>query len=348
MIPAIITSEDDFDAVKNKLRQDIEDIYAKLGALDANVYDFIRNDVLIKTIPQAVDSDNTEDTDTHTRLHSMDGSSDHTSPSGTENNLVDFNSSGYPVDDSGITVTDAADAVTKKHVRLHDMDGASDHNSPSGTENNLVDFDAAGYPVDDSGIAVGDVIQRDGSVDFTAVQRCATSLYRRYYHLPLAAFDPGASGATWVDPDVNTLGGFQLDAAGEILFAKVDVHADWDAASDLNVELYFEVNIDNTGGLVTDTVDIKAVVYYKGVGELVNKSQVVEVATVVGQSDQYNLFKVELALNYDEVDNVIQAGDAITICMNLETDTSEVDNIIIVDAAFYYNTTHIGIESGDT
>ena len=30
--------------------------------------------------------------------------------------------------------------------------------------------------------------------------RSATSEYRRYYHLALAAFDPGASGATWTDP----------------------------------------------------------------------------------------------------------------------------------------------------
>ncbi|MCK5605734.1 hypothetical protein KAR91_27815 [Candidatus Pacearchaeota archaeon] len=171
--------------------------------------------------------------------------------------------------------------------------------------------------------------------------------YRRYYHLPIAAFDPGASGATWTDPDANTLGGWQLDNAGEIIFSKVDVHDDWDGVSDLTAEIFFEVNIDNSGGNVGDTVDIKMVSYYKGAGESSNKTQAVEVATVVDQSPQYKLYKVELVIDHDFADNVIENGDQITICLNLETDTSEVDDIVITSASYYYNTKHVGIESGD-
>jgi len=179
--------------------------------------------------------------------------------------------------------------------------------------------------------------------------RTTNADYRRYYHLALAAFDPGASGATWIDPTANTLGGWQLDAAGEVLFAKVDIHADWDGASDINLELYFECNTDNTGGLVGDTVDINVVFYYKAIGgEITARTQTVMVANVVGQSDQGVLFKCEIPINWDEVDNVIMAGDQVTCCMNLATATSDVDDIIITGASFYYHTKHIGIESGDT
>ena len=87
----------------------------------------------------------------HTRLHDMDSSSDHNSPSGTENNLVDFDASGYPVDDSGIAVSDVSDAVSKKHTRQHAMNSSDDHTSPGGTTGNVVVFGANGYATQDSG-----------------------------------------------------------------------------------------------------------------------------------------------------------------------------------------------------
>ena len=72
-----------------------------------------------------------------------------------------------------------------------------------------------------------------------------------------------------------------------------------------------------------------------------------EVATVVGQSAQYKKFSADFTINWDEVDNVVEAGDLVRFALNLETDTSEVDDIILNDCKFYYNTTHTGIESGD-
>jgi hypothetical protein len=177
--------------------------------------------------------------------------------------------------------------------------------------------------------------------------RAATSLYRRYYHLSTNAFDPGASGATWTAPSANTTGGYRLDAASEILYFDADVHSDWDGASDMKVELYFAVNVDNTGGGAGDTVDLKLIAYYNTVGDTATKSQTVEVATTVGQSAQYKVFKATFTLDYDATDNVIEAGDFIGFALNLETDSSEVDDIVLLHGNFYYNTTHIGAESGD-
>jgi len=45
--------------------------------------------------------------------------------------------------------------------------------------------------------------------------------------------------------------------------------------------------------------------------------------------------------------NVVEAGDKFGFILNLETDTSEVDDIVVVNASFYYQTAHLGIESGD-
>lgn len=44
------------------------------------------------------------------------------SPGGTENNLVDFDSDGLPVGDSGLSTSDVSDAVSKKHTQNTDTD----------------------------------------------------------------------------------------------------------------------------------------------------------------------------------------------------------------------------------
>lgn len=200
-------------------------------------------------------------------------------------------------------------------------------------------------------IVLGDGVTAGGVANTTTKDhfRSIDSKYRRYYHIPSGSSDPGASGATFVPPDANTIGGWQLDAAGEKLYMEADVHADWDGASDLMVEVYFECNVDNTGGGDTDTVDLKLVAYYKGVGEVATKTQTVEVATVIGKSAQYKMFSVDFTLDWDKADHVIQAGDKLHMILNLETDTSEVDDIVICAGgeSFYYNTNHVGIEDGD-
>lgn len=182
---------------------------------------------------------------------------------------------------------------------------------------------------------------------FSDYLRHTSANYRRYYHLPISTFDPGASGATWTAPSTNIVGGYQLNAATEFLYFDSDIHNDWDAVSDLKVEIYFAVNVDNTGGADADTVDLKLVCYYNAVGDTATKTQTQEVATIVGKSAQYKVFKATFTINYDEVSNVVEAGDLMGFALNLETDTSEVDDIIVLHGALYYNTTHIGIESGD-
>ena len=92
----------------------------------------------------------------------------------------------------------------------------------------------------------------------------------------------GASGATETAPDANTLGGWQLNAAGETLYYGAHMEVDWGAASDVEVNIWFEVNVDNTAGAGGDTVDLQLVVRYKGEGDTAIKSQTLENAVVVG------------------------------------------------------------------
>ncbi len=63
-------------------------------------------------------NDAARNTDLHTRSHAIDGATDHTSTI-TQNNLMDADANGLP-DDSGLTVANASDAITKKHTQNTD------------------------------------------------------------------------------------------------------------------------------------------------------------------------------------------------------------------------------------
>ena len=190
---------------------------------------------------------------------------------------------------------------------------------------------------------ISGTLEVGGTTTVGDVVRGATTLYRRYYHLSVGGFDPGASGATWVDPSADTTGGWQLNTSAEKLIAGTDVHADWDGASDIMVTMRFALN-DTAGG--DPNVDLQLIAYYGGIGDTSTKTQTVEVVTDT-DGTQYKVYSVEFTLDYDATNNVIDVGDHITFILNLETDTSEIDDIIITEGTFYYNTTHIGIESGD-
>ncbi len=164
--------------------------------------------------------------------------------------------------------------------------------------------------------------------------------YWHEYILSATAFSKGASGATQVSPDADTLGGWVLDRDDtlEIIFAISHIEDDWDGVSDPIAEVYFEVNVDNTLGNVADTVDLKMIYRYKGVEETAPKIQIVEVATVVGQSPQYELFVALFPIDADFIGNVLEESDIISLGISLETDTSEVDSVIINFAEFKYPT----------
>ena len=177
-----------------------------------------------------------------------------------------------------------------------------------------------------------------------AVPSYDTSLWYRANHIPAFALSPGASGATFVPPSSDSLGGWNLDAANEYLYSGDSVTSMWDGASDLSFRVTFEVNVDNTGGADADTVDLQLICYYKGHDEIVCKMQTLEEAKTVGKSARYKRFTTAFTIDWDAASNIVEVGDKMHFRLNLEVDTSEVDDIIINTIMFRYKTAKMNPE----
>jgi len=163
----------------------------------------------------------------------------------------------------------------------------------------------------------------------TGTINATNAVWWREHHYTIFSISPGASGATETAPDSNTLGGWQLTTSGHQLFYNCHVHEDWSEDSDLEAHVVFEVNVDNTGGNVGDTVDLKLIARMKGDAETAVKTQTLEIATVVDQSAQYKQFEAIFLVDFDSGTDPLDVGDLVTFELNLETDTSEVDDIIV-------------------
>mgnify|MGYP003145184100 CR=1 FL=1 len=172
----------------------------------------------------------------------------------------------------------------------------------------------------------------------TGTIQASTAVWWRENHYNIFALSPGGSGATVIAPDANTLGGFQLDAPGETLYVTHHIPASWSGDSDVEVHAHFEVNVDNTGGNDADTVDLQLVVRMKGEGETAIKTQTLENAVVVGRAAQYKEFMSVFLVDYDDGSNPVGSGDLLALALNLETDTSEVDDIIVNHVMCRYKT----------
>jgi hypothetical protein len=208
----------------------------------------------------------------------------------------------------------------------------------NGSTNPIEVYDSDGNLVteidSDGGITTdGDITTAGGLTAKRISQSGGTMRFCQY----LDAFrSGGGGGATAVEPTANTAGGWQLNSAGEDIYFHCSVCNNWDGASDLTFQLQFEVNTDNTGGSDTDTVDIRVRAYMKAPGDTTAKLQTLENAVVVGKSARYKAFQTSFTLDYDDVTNPVEVGDIITFMINLETDSSEVDDIIVNHGRFSY------------
>jgi hypothetical protein len=164
-----------------------------------------------------------------------------------------------------------------------------------------------------------------------------TPLYYHEHNAPAFSTATGASGATLMPPSVNTLGGYQLDVNTEQLYHTMHLEGDWVGASDLTVEVYWEVN---EATAADGTVDLKIIFYYKGDHEATNKTQTQEVEHIItGNKAQYTQHLTTITFNWDETTNVVEVEDIISFILNLETDTSECTDIIINHIITKYQTT---------
>lgn len=166
-----------------------------------------------------------------------------------------------------------------------------------------------------------------------------TSGFVKEYALPALVFRITGGAPTPVDPGANTVGGYQLDNVVMELSFQTHMDTEWDGASDISIELIFEVNVDNSGGNVGDTVDFVVDCFMKGDGEVATRNQTLISPMVVGQSPQFKQFKAEFDLIFDDVGDPVNPEDTLGIVINLDTVASEVDNIILNYVEFKYQTT---------
>ena len=258
----------------------------------------------------------------------------------------------YSLSAASITVGTAYSAYHSNSEWRYEASGKRamrvDYNPSTGVMSWIADDSTAHVYGDIIVESTGMTLAATGALTTASFMRASTAIYRRYYHLNVSALAPGASGATWVNADANQLAGWNLDSSTEFLEMNTDVHADWDAASDLDIEVTFTVQNDNSGGAVDDIVQLNFLIYYKAAGDTVCKTQTSTHDVTIGACAQWTQFMTEFPINYDEVDNVVEVGDVVSIKLNMVTANTDVADIAVNDASFYYHTTHTGIESGDS
>ena len=241
-----------------------------------------------------------------------------------------------PLNAGKLQLTADGETMTLADMAVSDTPAAGTDMS-AGFKIDANDIFRYGAEADGSGGIQNEYVTLNG--DLNSYDDDGSSRYWHEYVLSAFSANAGASGATFIAPDDRTVGGMQLNAVGEVLYYETHVENDWDGTTDLILEVYFESLVDNSGGAGTDTVDLKVVFFYKGIGENSTNIQTVEVATIVGTTAEFAMFEAKFTINYDLANNVVQVGDVFGMILNLETDTSEVDNIIINYAEFKYETT---------
>jgi hypothetical protein len=156
--------------------------------------------------------------------------------------------------------------------------------------------------------------------------------YWHEYSIGAIDLSPGASGATQIAPNASSLGGYQFNAINEYIYFDSHIDHDWDGVSDGVLDIFFEVNDDNSGGLVTDTVKIQLEVWHKIEGELTCTVYSLQGNTVVGQSQQHELFEQKITVGN------LRERDILSFRINLNTIQSQVTDIIVNYVEFKYPT----------
>lgn len=186
----------------------------------------------------------------------------------------------------------------------------------------------------------------------TGTIRADSAKWWREWHIGGTSLSPGLSGATAIDPNANGPGGWGLDLVGETVSYQAHVEDDWDGASDLKVEVYFQYDDANEvgdGGLVTDEVVLDLNLFYMKEGDTAIKTQALTDTVVIGQSPQYKMFEAEFTIDFDPGGgNDVATEDVIGMILNLDVPNSTVTGgavkIIANLMEFKYKTAWVAYE----
>ncbi len=165
-----------------------------------------------------------------------------------------------------------------------------------------------------------------------------TGGYWHEYRFDVINLAKGASGATFIVPTSDTLGGYRLDASTEYLYFASHIEHDWDGISDGLLDIGFEVGLDNTAGSVSDVVVLTIEHYHKAFGDTTTSPTTHNGSAVVGQSSEWKFFEMFIPVNDLEPESTM------SFRISLDTTLSDVDNVILVHIEFKYPTRHPALE----
>jgi len=144
-----------------------------------------------------------------------------------------------------------------------------------------------------------------------------------------------ASGATAVAPSADSLGGTNLDADTEYLYAESTLGRDWDGISAPYIEIYFETDQDNSGGDLTDKVTTEVLYYMKAEGDSAQRIQTIKKSKVIGSAERYTLFDVSLPLSLAGA-NAPRLDDHIVARIRFVATESGISDIIVPMIHWHY------------
>ncbi len=163
------------------------------------------------------------------------------------------------------------------------------------------------------------------------------------YLIAAVSISPGASGAAFVDPSSVSLGGYNLDGDSEHLDFQAHIEDDWDGASDPIVEIWFEKDI--AGGSSGDDAILKLDCYYKGTGEVTNKTQSLTATVEVDDDARYTLYMATFTINWDLVSHVVEVDDVFGFHLWFDATNSDTTDICVNFIEFKYKTAKPALEA---
>jgi len=120
------------------------------------------------------------------------------------------------------------------------------------------------------------------------------------------------------------------------LYFTTDIHDDWDAATDVTIDVYGYLPAAETAN---DHIHMSVRMDYGTPGDLANglKTQtVVNNYDVVAGNTQYTMHKLSFTLNWDLADNVLEVGDLLHLKVWL-------NDVTTAPVVAEFNITHVNV-----
>ncbi len=145
------------------------------------------------------------------------------------------------------------------------------------------------------------------------------------------------SGATVVAPSAVSLGGTNLDADTEYIYAECSLGEDWDGVTAPYMEVYFETDEDNTGGGAASIVTLEILYYLKSEGASAQRTQTVKRSITIGAAARYTLFDLGIPLSITGANAPIVDDHLIARIRFVATESSISDIIAVLVHWHYYS-----------